>query len=294
MSFFPFDGGPAGGPKRVAVSCIRAVVPVHFHEPTLRPKRQIEKEVLEQLRYIREHPNTPQAELYKAQHALWNKMARKMSKGYRMQLINIEAMKVYAMENVGMSSSKLKIACGLSISESSICNYIRREKEKAGKITNIAALIRQKTHHVLGNDGNNIVVFGLASSIVFLSQTTLIQGDGTFTCVVLPFTQLYMFHALLRNGVSYPVLYCLVKGKNKKVYKRLLRLVERIANERRTTILHRPVRLMVDFELGYINASRDFEAGKHHLLLLPLCLKHQEEGEARHQRPVEECWRGHT
>ena len=105
-------------------------------------------------------------------------------------------------------------------------------------------------------------MFGLTRSIVFLSQTKLIQGDGTFTCVVLPFTQLYMFHALLRNGVSYPVLYCLVKGKNEEIYKHLLELVEKIAKERGTTILNRPVRMMVDFELAFINAARPFDAGK--------------------------------
>ena len=106
------------------------------------------------------------------------------------------------------------------------------------------------------------MVFGLTSSIVFLSETTLIQGDGTFTCVVLPFTQLYMFHALLQKGVSYPVLYCLVRGKNEQIYKRLLVLVEKIARERGTTILNRPVRLMVDFEMAFINAAREFEAGR--------------------------------
>ena len=116
-----------------------------------------------------------------------------MSKGYRRQLIDIEALKVYALEHPGMTSTKLIIVSGLSVSESSICNYIRREKERDGKLTNITALIHQKAHHFLSNDGNDIVVFGLASSIVFLGQTTLIQGDGTFTCVVLPFTNSTFF-----------------------------------------------------------------------------------------------------
>ena len=142
----------------------------------------------------------------------------------------------------------------------------------------IADLIEQKIHHVLGNYGDEIVMFGLTSSIVFLSQTTLIQGDGTFTCVVLPFTQLYMFHALLRNGVSYPVLYCLVRGKNEEIYKHILDLVEKIAKERGTTTLNRPVRMIVDFVLAFIKAAQPFDAGKKHHLLLPLRVKHQEEG----------------
>ena len=116
-------------------------------------------------------------------------------------------------------------------------------------------MITTKSHHVLGNDGEDIVVLGLASSIHFLSTTPLIQGDGTFTCVVHPYTQLYVFHALVRNGVSYPVLYCLVKGKNQAMYQRLLRLVEQIARDRNVTILQRPVRLIVDFEKAFHNAA---------------------------------------
>ena len=104
-------------------------------------------------------------------------------------------------------------------------------------------------------------MFGLASAIVFLSNTTLIQGDGTFTCVVHPFTQLYIFHALLKNGVSYPLLYCLVKGKNEDIYERLIKLVEKIAAERSTTILKRPVRLMMDFEQAFMTAARKCKVG---------------------------------
>ena len=237
-----------------------------------------------QLKFIKEHPNTRQAEVYKTQHAFLNRVARRMSKGYIRHLIEIEALKVYAMNHPGKNSTKLKDDCGLSLTTVSICNIVRREKDKMGQVKNIADLIKQKTHHVLGNSGDDIVVFGLSSSIVFLSQTTLIQGDGTFTCVVLPFTQLYMFHALLRNGVSYPVLYCLVRGKNEEIYKRLLDLVEKTAKERGTTIINRSVRMMVDFELAFINAARPFDAGKKdHLLLLPLCVKHQEEGKGHHR-----------
>ena len=140
---------------------------------------------------------------------------------------------------------------------------VLREKKKRGETTTLTEIIRNRTHHVLGNDGTDIVVFGLSSSIQFLSTTMLIQGDGTFSCVVEPFTQLYIFHALLDNGVSYPLLYCLVKGKCQSVYLRLLRLIEAIAQQREVTILNREVRLMVDFEKQFHNAALNFEAGRH-------------------------------
>ena len=123
-------------------------------------------------------------------------------------------------------------------------------------------MIENRTHHILGNDGQDIVVFGTQSAIQMLATTTLIQGNGTFTCVVPPFTQLCIFHGLVKNEVSLPLLYCLVKGKDKTIYTRLLMLIERIAQERGVTILHRPVRVMVDFELVFIKAVRLYEAGR--------------------------------
>ena len=93
-------------------------------------------------------------------------------------------------------------------------------------------MIGQKTHHVLGNDGDDIVVFGQTSSTPLLSQTTLIQGDGTFTCVVSPFSQLYVFHTPIKNGVLHPLPNCLVRGKNHDVYKRLITIIENIAGAR--------------------------------------------------------------
>ena len=71
-----------------------------------------------------------------------------------------------------------------------------------------------------------------------------------------------MFHGLLRNGVSYPVLYCLVRGKNQAIYKRLLDLIEDIACARWMTVFKRSVGLMVDFELSFINAVHPFQAGR--------------------------------
>ena len=79
--------------------------------------------------------------------------------------------------------------------------------------------------------------------------------------MVKPFTQLYIFHGLLNNGVSYPLLYCLVKGKTQSIYDRLLQLVERIARGRNATIFNRPVRLMVDFEKSFHNAILKYQSG---------------------------------
>ena len=52
------------------------------------------------------------------------------------------------------------------------------------------------------------------------------------------------------------MLFCLVKGKKRTVYTKLLRLVEEIATENGTTIFRRPVTLMCDFEAPFIKAVR--------------------------------------
>ena len=130
--------------KPVAVSCVKAVVPVHFHEPTTRSKREVKREFVAQLLFIKQHPNTRQAEAFKTQHAFSNRVARKMSKGYRRYLMDIEALKVYALNNPGKTSTKLKIASGLSLSVSAICNIRRRETERIGEVKDIADLIKKK------------------------------------------------------------------------------------------------------------------------------------------------------
>ena len=103
---------------------------------------------------------------------------------------------------------------------------MRREaKKEIGEATNVDYLIEKGGHHLLGNDGTDILVFGTSAALDCMSVAPIIQCDGTFTCVVLPFTQLYIFHQVLVNGVTYPMLYCLVRWKNKELYVRLLALI---------------------------------------------------------------------
>ena len=152
---------------------------------------------------------------------------------------------------------------------------------RKGLPKNLAEIVEQRTHHVLGSDGDDIVVFGLSSSFHLLSSTRLIQGDGTFTCVVNPFTQLYILHGLLQNGVSYPLLYCLVRGKNQTMYERLLGLIEHLAKELGVTIFKRRVRLMVDLSAPFTTRLGSTNRGETSLVVFSLREQHQEEGKTR-------------
>ena len=248
--------------KSVAVSCRSVVVSAHCHGEPGKTAAEIRNTLLRQLKYIHEHPNDEMAVRLLNQHLVWNEIARQYSKEVKVRLIDIETLKIYNFEHPGMSAKEILDRCGVAMNPRSLCNIIVREKLKRGISVDIKNMIEKKTHHVLGNDGQDIIVFGLKSSLKFLATTPLIQGDGTFTCVVLPYTQLYVFHALLKNGVSYPVLYCLVRGKTQAMYTRLLDLVENIAKEQDLTIFDRPVRLMVDFEKSFHNAVQKYQAGR--------------------------------
>ena len=184
--------------KKVAVSVVSSIVPVHCHQMG-QTKAVNRKRVPNELRFIRENPNDQQSKLFKLQHASWGRSARTHSKEYKKYLIDIEAVKIYALEHPGKSAKSIKEDCCLTLSPQSICNIIHREKVRKGLPKNLAEIVEQRTHHVLGSDGDGIVVFGLSSSFHLLSSTRLIQGDGTFTCVVNPFTQLYILHGLLQN-----------------------------------------------------------------------------------------------
>ena len=129
--------------------------------------------------------------------------------------------------------------------------------KKQGRVTNLDDLIQNRSHHLLKNDGNEILVFGLKTAVGIMASTNLILADGTFKCVLAGFSQLYIFHAVVKKNVSLPMLFCLVRGKDKEVYRRLLVLVEELAEDNGTRIFNRPVTLMCDFEAAFIDVVKD-------------------------------------
>ena len=157
--------------KKVAVSCLDVIVPVHLHH-TGNSRISNRATVLSQLEFTRAHPSDPKTVSFQKQHSHWEREARKHSKKYKRHLIEIEAVKIYALNHQEKSAKQIKEDCCLSLNPRSICNIIRREKKIRGITVNFNEMIQQKSHHILGCDGNEIVVFGLSSSIHFLSKTT--------------------------------------------------------------------------------------------------------------------------
>ena len=120
----------------------------------------------------------------------------------------------------------------------------------------MADIIRKRNHHLLKNDGKEILIFGLKSAVRMMSRTKMLLADGTFKCLLTGFSKLHLFHAIVKNNVSLPMLFCLVKGKDGGTYTRLLQLIEELAVDNETSTFGGPVTLICDLEASFINAVK--------------------------------------
>ena len=59
-------------------------------------------------------------------------------------------------------------------------------------------------HHLLANEGEDILVFGDRRTVAYMSTTPLILADGTFSPVLPGYTQLYILHVVVAKNVSVP------------------------------------------------------------------------------------------
>ena len=125
----------------------------------------------------------------------------------------------------------------------------KRKMERDGNYT-LEGIIASKRHHLLRNDDRNILIFGDDKAIQRMATTNTIHADGTFSCVLDGFSQLYIFHSTMENNVSLPVLFCLLNGKDEQTYVKLLGMVEELPVLEGTTVWDREVVLMRDFELA--------------------------------------------
>ena len=145
-----------------------------------------------------------------------------------------------------------------------------RALRKAGKVTTITELVQARAHHLLANDGHDILIFGDKATVPYMSTTPLILADGTFSAVLPGYKQLYILHVVVANNVAVPAFFCLVKGKDKQTYDKILELVEGVAEADGTTYFKRPVTVMCDFEDGFIKAVHDLYAS----VTVKCCLFH--------------------
>ena len=185
-------------------------------------------------------------------HKRWQEMALQDNLDVKEDIVDKKAIVDYACRHLHLSGRRVLQNTKRKMTRRAVGMARLREMEKRGEATKIEDLIRQKTHHLLKNDGKDILIFGLKSAVKTMATTDLILADGTFRCVLPKFTQLYVLHAVVKNNVAIPMFFCLLNGKKREIYTRLLRLVEELAEENGTTIFRRPVTLMCDFEAPFI------------------------------------------
>ena len=83
--------------QKVATTCRSVVLSVHDHRANM-CKIEKRRQILKDLKFINDHPHDPRSIALRNKHALWNKAARKESRKYRLHLIDIEAVKIYALD----------------------------------------------------------------------------------------------------------------------------------------------------------------------------------------------------
>ena len=127
-----------------------------------------------------------------------------------------------------------------------------RDMEAPQTPTALSDIVARRYHLVLGNIGDDVVVFGARSSLELLAATPVVQCDGSFPCCLPDCDQLSIFHGLV-NNVTGPLVYALVKGKGLATYSKLFELVETIAETNGVILFNRPVDIIVEFEKASIN-----------------------------------------
>ena len=188
-------------------------------------------------------------------HQKWEEEARAQSKIIADELLGIETAVDYACMNPHLSGQQVHEQYHQMKPRAIDMARLRRMK-KQDDVTNLADIIRKRNHHLLKNDGKEILIFGLKSAVRMMSRTKMLLADGTFKCLLTGFSKLHLFHAIVKNNVSLPMLFCLVKGKDGDAYTRLLQLIEELAVDNETSTFGGPVTLICDLEASFINAVK--------------------------------------
>ena len=77
----------------------KIITPVHFHDITEKSRKEVKHEIQQQLRFIEDHPGDLLAQQLKDQHDNWNREARRESRTIKESLIDLAALKVYALNH---------------------------------------------------------------------------------------------------------------------------------------------------------------------------------------------------
>lgn len=103
-------------------------------------------------------------------------------------------------------------------------------------------------------DNNGHLLFATDEALRWLSEANHWHMDGTFKSAPRLFVQLFTIQ-VVRGNKTIPCIYGLLPTKRKRCYKNVLRIVKDAVAERHLPL--QPTSIMVDFEVGLINAIQD-------------------------------------
>ena len=243
------------GGKRVPSTVEKVVCSFHCHEFPNNSKNA-NREIINDERKIIEYGEDVGGVLER-KHREWQERAKKDGDEAMKRFIDKKATVEYAYKRPHLSGRKVEQHSGGTMTRYAIDMARHRKMQKQGDVARLEDLNEVGKHHLLKRDGDEVIIFGLKSAVKRMSSTKMILADGTFKCVLHGFSQLYIFHAIMENNVSLPMLFCLLGGKNRRTYKKLITMVEELAVERGVTIFQREVTLMCDFEAPFIGAVQE-------------------------------------
>ena len=239
--------------KKVPIAVERVVFALHCHEMKDREKAFNRDSIQAEIDLINEGKDDGSLQ---AKHKRWQKEAVGEGDDLKEEIIDKKTVQRYATQRPQLSGREIIDRSSVRMSKQAVHNSRARQMKTTHDITNFETLIALKNHHLLTNEGEDILVFGCREALSHLASTKFMFADGTFRCVPHEYSQLYIFHAHVANNVSFPQLFCLVKGKTAEFYTRLLLLVEGLAAANGMTFFNRQVTLMCDFESSFINTVR--------------------------------------
>ena len=243
-----------GSGRGCIYDAVQAVVfPHHFHSMKSRSRRENKCFVEMLLRDIEEGRDKESA---LSRYASWQKDAADELSSTVGSLVHDLATISYSRKHPELSGREIKDRTRSTLSRQAINSARAAEFRKRNVCVDIQSIIRTKAHHLLGSDSDEILVFGLHVNVEYMSRSPIIFADGTFKCIIKGYSQLYIFHALVEDDVTCPMLFCLTKGKCASVYDRLLNVINDIGNSLGKKIFNRRVQLVCDFELAFVRTMQ--------------------------------------
>ena len=188
------------------------VFDLHCHAFLDRSRVENRKMMKEELKVIESGQDVD--DILADKHKDWQEQALQDCKDVKKVIVDKKATVDYACTHLHLTGRQVVQNSTRKMTRYAVDMARLRAMKKKGEVTKLEDLIQQKSHHLLKNDGDDILIFGLKSAVKTLAATKLILADGTFKCVLPQFTQLYGFHAVVKNKVAIPMLFCLAKGES--------------------------------------------------------------------------------